>query len=107
MAEQGPATKSKRRANRALVGDYHREKLGELLEHVRSGFVAYDARQIDAFELDAIIHQYKRATTELWKFCAGGGSGSYVELAARTIQSATAEGTNWDWWEAGASSKPR
>jgi hypothetical protein len=103
MAEQAPATKSKRRPDRTLVGDYHREKLTALLEHVRGGFAAYDAGQIDAFELDEIIHQYNRATIELWKFCVGGGSGSYVVLAARTIQSAMAEGTDWDWWEAGAS----
>ena len=102
MAEQGPATKSKRRADRALVGDYHRAKLGELLEHVRGGFAAYDAGQIDAFELDAIIHQYKRATIELWKFCVGVGSGSGVELVAHIILSARAEGAERDWWREGA-----
>ncbi|TMD04786.1 MAG: hypothetical protein E6J01_12185 [Chloroflexi bacterium] len=109
MAEQGPPTKSKRRADRALVGDYHREKLGELLEHVRGGFAAYDAGHIDAFELDEIIHHYQRATIELWKFCVGLGSGSGVEIAARAIQSASAERADRDWWEAGASrnSKPR
>ena len=109
MAEQGTAPKSKRRADRALVGDYHREKLGELLEHVRAGFAAYDAGQIDAFELDGIIHQYKRATIELWKFCVGLGSGSGVEMAAHAIQSARAEGADRNWWEAGASrnSNPR
>jgi hypothetical protein len=107
MGEQGPATKSKRRADRALVGDYHREKLGELLEHVRGGFAAYDAGQIDAFELDEIIHQYKRAAIELWKFCVGLGSGSGVEIAARAIQSATAEGADRDLWDEGASSNSR
>jgi hypothetical protein len=107
MVEQGPATKSKRRADRALVGDYHREKLGELLEHVRAGFAAYDTGQIDAFELDEIIQQYKRATVELWKFCVGRGSGSGVELASHAIELARAEGADRDWWEAGAPRKTR
>jgi hypothetical protein len=71
------------------------------------GFAAYDTGQIDAFELDEIIHQYKRATVELWKFCVGLGSGSGVELAAHAIELARAEGADRDWWEAGAPRKTR
>ena len=28
-----------------------------------------DAGELDAFELDELIHRYKRSTRELWKFC--------------------------------------
>ncbi len=66
-----------------MVATYHQARLADLLEHVRRGFAEYDAGQIDAFELDDLIHQYKRATIELWKFC--GVSGSQLELVARRV----------------------
>jgi hypothetical protein len=34
----------------------------------------YDAGQIDAFELDELIHHYTRATQTPWSFCTGGGA---------------------------------
>ena len=36
---------------------------------VREGFRKLDAGEMDAFELDELIHRYKRSTKELWKFC--------------------------------------
>lgn len=40
-----------------------------LLERIRDGFARLDAGQIDVFELDDLIHHYKRCARELWKFC--------------------------------------
>ena len=57
----GPS-KAERRAAREAVGAYHEAELGGLVEHVREGLARYDAREIDAFELDELIHHYKRAT---------------------------------------------
>jgi hypothetical protein len=33
---------------------------------VREGFARLDAGEIDAFELDDLIHHYKRSARELW-----------------------------------------
>jgi hypothetical protein len=56
--------------------------------------------RIDAFQLDDVIHQYKRAAQELWKFCAV--SGGQVERAVRVLEWRKAEGQEPDWWELGA-----
>ena len=69
-----PGGKVKRRADQAMVVTYHHTRLADLLEHVRRGFQEYDAGRIDAFQLDEIIHHYKRSAAELWKFCAVSGS---------------------------------
>jgi hypothetical protein len=59
------------RAIRRYVGRTRRlcrpttKRLADLLERVRSGFAKYDAAEIDAFELDDLIHQYKRASIDL------------------------------------------
>lgn len=98
--EYRPDTKAKRRSDRALVAAYHEAELIKLLDRVRAGFAALDAKTIDAFELDDIIHQYKRATVELWKFCSA--TGSATALAARAIEQARLDGEMWDWWQAGA-----
>jgi hypothetical protein len=94
------AGKAKRRADQVMVATYHQARLGDLLEHVRDGFVEYDGGRIDAFQLDEIIHHYKRAATELWKLCAV--SGSQVELVARALERMRAENSEPDWWELGA-----
>jgi hypothetical protein len=47
-----------------------------LLERARDGFARLDAGEIDAFELDELIHRCKRPARELWKFCGSSGSGS-------------------------------
>jgi hypothetical protein len=92
----GPS-KAERRAARAAVGAYHEAELARLLEHVREGFARYDAGEIDAFELDDLIHHYKRATQKLWSFCSGGGSQVYS--TAKTLEWLRGEGELPDWWE--------
>jgi hypothetical protein len=86
----------------ALVGTYHEARLADLIEHVREGLARYDSGEIDAFELDDLIHRYKRAARELWKFCSVSG-GHVVRLAAAP-QDDAANGTLPDWWEL---AKPR
>jgi hypothetical protein len=48
--------KARRRAPRAIIGVYHEQQLRLLLEHVREGFARLDAGEIDAFELDDLVH---------------------------------------------------
>jgi hypothetical protein len=88
------------RAARELIGAYHQEQLRSLLEHVRTGFVRLDAGEIDEFELDELIHHYKRSGTELWKFCGSRG-GQWLQ-AARMLEYLRECGDEPDWWEAGA-----
>ncbi|HEV2013160.1 MAG TPA: hypothetical protein VGR77_04665 [Candidatus Dormibacteraeota bacterium] len=105
MVHEAAAEKARSRADRESVASYHQAALTKLLEHVRTGFARYDEGQIDAFELDELIHRYKRATTELWKFC--GATGSQVAAAARAIDWRTREGQAIDWWEEGGLRRPR
>lgn len=103
MNEPSPgrqSSKAERRAARAVVVTYHEAKMAELVEHVRGGIARYDAGEIDVFELDDLIHRYKRSARELWKFCVGGGA--HVESAARTLEFLRQEGELPDWWERGA-----
>lgn len=93
--------RARRRAARALIADYHEEQLRLLLEHVREGFGKLDAGEIDPFELDGLIHHYKRSTQKLWSFC--GSSGSGWERAALALEWWREHGEEEpDWWEAGA-----
>lgn len=98
--ETAASSKSSRRADLALVGAYYEARLAELLEIVREGFARYDAGELDSFELDDLIHRYKRATRELWKF-AGNATGSSAHFVARTIEELEAGGEAIDWWERG------
>jgi hypothetical protein len=91
--------RARRRAARELIGAYHDDQLRGLLEHVREGFARLDRSEIDAFELDDLIHRYKRSARELWKFC--GSSGSDWERAARTLEFLRSDGVEPDWWSAG------
>jgi hypothetical protein len=79
---------------------YREEQLGALLERVREGFARLDAGEIDVFELDDLIHRYKRSAAELWRFC--GLSGGQRERAARMLAFLREQGDEPDWWEAGA-----
>jgi hypothetical protein len=101
---EGPPTPSKaeRRAARAAVGAYHKAELVRLIEHVRDGLARYDVGEVDAFELDDLIHHYKRATQKLWSFCTG--SGGQVATTARTLEWLREQGELPDWWE---DAKPR
>ena len=92
--------KARRRAAREMIGRYHDEQLRLLLEHVREGFAQLDAGELDAFELDELIHHYKRSAQKLWSFC--GSSGGGWERAALTLEWWREEGKEEaDWWEVG------
>lgn len=93
-------SQSERRAYVALVVGYHEAQLADLLERVRDGFERYDAGELDAFELDELIHRYKKATRELWKLC-GNVTGSRAGIVARTLEETQKRGETIDWWERG------
>jgi hypothetical protein len=92
--------KTARRAGRKLVSAYHEEQLRGLLEHVRQGFERLDVGEIDAFELDELIHRYHRCAQRLWSFC--GSSGGRWLQAARNLAYYKSQGDEPDWWEVGA-----
>jgi hypothetical protein len=94
--------KAERQAARELIAAYHEEALRGLLERVRDGFMQLDSGEIDVFELDDLIHRYKRAAAELWKFC--GSSGAQWQQAANALSSLRERGEDPDWW---ARSAPR
>ncbi len=99
-AQRTSTEKAERRAARELIGAYHQEQLRALLEHVRAGFVRLDAGEIDEFELDNLIHHYKRSAAKLWTFC--GSSGGQALQAARMLECLRERREEPDWWEAGA-----
>jgi hypothetical protein len=92
--------KAKRREARAMVDAYHQEQLRALLEHVREGFDRLDAGGINEFELDDLIHRYKRAARQLWAFC--GQSGGQWVSAANALTYMRERGEERDWWAASA-----
>ena len=94
--------KAQRRAAIALLAAYHEAQLADLIEHVRDGLARYDAREIDAFDVDAVMHHCQRAARELWKFCSA--SGAHAVTIARLLEESTAAGDLPDWWEL---AKPR
>jgi hypothetical protein len=92
--------RARRKAARERIGAYHEQQLRLLLERVREGFRKLDADEIDPFELDELIHHYKRSAQKLWSFC--GSSGSGWEHAALTLEWWREQGEQEpDWWEAG------
>ena len=93
--------KAERQAARELVARYHRAELRKLLDHVRGGFARLDAGEIDEFELDQLIHQYKKAATKLWSFCGTSG-GQWLQAAKwlRHLEDAGEPGR--DWWQEAA-----
>ncbi|MEU4517463.1 hypothetical protein AB0F52_01960 [Amycolatopsis sp. NPDC024027] len=94
-------TKAERRAAATLVSAYHEARLNELVAHVADAVDRHRAGELDAFEVDKVIHQYQRAARQLWTFC--GQSGTEVELAAYTIRRMAEDGVMVDWWERGGS----
>lgn len=83
-----------------MIGEYHEAQLRVLLDRVRDGFAQLDAGELDPFELDELIHRYKRSAQKLWSFC--GSSGSGWEGAALTLESLHEHGEeDPDWWAAG------
>ena len=93
------------RSGRERIADYHQKELRALLERVRDGFADLDAGAIDEFELDDLIHRYKRSANELWKYCELT-RGSW-EQAADRIDSLQQRGEARDWWDAGATRRER
>jgi hypothetical protein len=67
--------RARRRAAREMIGEYHDQQLRPLLDRVRDGFKRLDAGELDPFELDELIHRYKRSAQKLWSFCGSSGSG--------------------------------
>lgn len=98
--------KAQRRADIVLVGAYYEARLADLLERVRDGFADYDAGALDAIDLDDLIHRYKRATRELWKFC-GSVTGSSAHFVARSLEEMQKRGETIDWWDRGNPSRDR
>jgi hypothetical protein len=92
--------KGQRRADLALVTSYHEAQLAKLLRRLREGFRRFEAGEINAFELDDLVHHYKRAARELWKFC-GDLSGSPVRSTARALEELGEDADSIDWWERG------
>lgn len=90
--------KAERRAARETIAAYHQQELRKLLEHVRTGFTQLDAGEIDEFELDDLIHHYKRSAAKLWSFCEGRGG---VLSAASALAYHRERGEEPNWWEAG------
>ena len=104
--EQNRATeKAERTAARELIGAYHQSQLRVLLDHVRAGFTRLDAGEIDEFDLDELIHHYKRSAAALWNFC--GSSGRQWLQAAKALTHLREQGQEPDWWERGAPRRSR
>jgi hypothetical protein len=95
---EAPGSKERRRTARALIATYHEAELAGLLEHVAEAIEGYRRSELDAFDVDEVIHRYTKAARELWKFCVLGGSGSHVETLAATLERLAAEGDLPAWW---------
>jgi hypothetical protein len=95
------ADRAARQAARAVVAAYHQQELSRLLDHVRSGFARLDAGEIDEFDLDDLIHRYKRAAGRLWSFCGSTG-GQWEQAAARLTFLRERDEATPDWWSEAA-----
>jgi len=92
--------KAERQAAQRRVTEYHQTQLRGLLDHVREGFARLDAGELDEFELDDLIHHYKRSAAKLWTFCSSRG-------AAQNLSYLQEQSRETDWWSAGASRRER
>ncbi len=99
------ADKAERRRAREVIASYHKAQLRVLLGHVRDGFARLDAGEIDEFELDDLIHHYKRSAAELWKFC--GSTGGQWLQAAKSLAYPREQGEEPDWWDRGSPRQTR
>jgi hypothetical protein len=102
--ERSQNEKKRRRAARVVLGTYHEAELAALLERVAEAIERYRAGEIDAFDLDEVIHRYSKAARALWSFCIGRNSGS-PETVLAMLEILTADGDRPDWWAAGASTR--
>jgi hypothetical protein len=48
-----------------------------------------------------LIHRYKRAARELWKFCGDRAHGRSAGFIARTLEEMQGRDEEIDWWERG------
>lgn len=87
-------------AARERVGRYHDEEVTKLIDRLRAALARLDAGEIDAFEFDDVVHQYKKASQKLWGFCSGGASD--IKHAARILEHEQAAGEARDWWQLAA-----
>ena len=101
MSEEpvSPPTKAERKAARGTaqerVGRYHEQELGLLVDRLREALRRLDAGEIDVFELDDVVHHYKRAAQKLWSYCVGRGN---PESMARALEWAEEHDDRPDWW---------
>jgi hypothetical protein len=93
------ATKGERRAARERVSRYYESELAKLIDRVEEALTRYGDGEIDAHEVDDVIHRNSKATRVLWRFCCSTGSGSQVILVARTLEHWAAESDAIDWWD--------
>lgn len=104
MADVHGASKAERREASSRIAAYHEAELAALVDRLRDGLRRYDAGELDVFEFDDLVHHYKKATQELWKFCVGGGA--HVLRAARMLDFLEGQGERPDWWDE-ADRRPR
>lgn len=83
------------------VAAYYESCLRELIEHVAVALEGYRTDRA-AEQMDSALHQYHRATRELWKFCWARG-GSHLEFVAGLIEDPAAQP---DWWQLGLPRRP-
>jgi hypothetical protein len=95
------SSKEQRRRARERVAEYHEAGVAELLTYVAAAIDSYRSGGLNVTETNAAIHQYHRATQELWKFCF---SISDVEFVAQTINALTQP---VDWWQRGEPRRPK
>jgi hypothetical protein len=97
MSEHHPAKgEVSKDAGLEVVRAYHEQELGRLAERVRAALTRLDAGEIDVFEFDSLVHQYKKAAQQLWGFC-NAGTGRF-EATARIIEEERERGEATDWW---------
>ena len=100
MSSDERKRKAQAKADWATLAAYHEARLAELLDHVRKAVQRFDAGELNAFEVDDLIHRYTKAARQLWKFCAV--SPSHAPERLYTLEMWAKEGEAPDWWEAGA-----
>jgi hypothetical protein len=88
------SSKSERRTVREEVATNHGIQLAVLISRVGEAIDRHRAGELDAFDVDHVLHHYSRAAKELWKFC----NMLQVEIAADIIRSEPPI----DWWQRGA-----
>jgi hypothetical protein len=86
--------KASHRQAREAVAAYHLAALSELAQHVVDAANKFRAGTLDVTAFDRVIHQYHRASQELWTFCNLGDPRATVDLIDK--------GVPIDWWGRGA-----